>query len=92
MQSTFPWRDTMAKKQTTEVITHILVPEHILLNEKEKNAILEKYNVTLSELPKIFVTDVAIVPLGVKPGDVIKIVKKSQTAGETVYYRGVISE
>jgi len=46
--------------------------------------------VTEKELPKIFSTDPAIRHLNVKKGDVIKITRKSPTAGETIYYRVVI--
>ena len=80
------------KKQTINVAAHTLVPEHILLSDKEKKALFEKYNITVAELPKIFVTDPAIVDPKAKPGDVIKIIKKSPTAGQAEYYRGVISE
>ncbi len=51
-----------------------------------------KYNVSLRELPKIKKDDSAISSLNVKVGDVIKIARASPTAGETVFYRGVISE
>ena len=43
-----------------------------------------------TELPLIFVTDPAILGLGVKPGDMIKITRKSATAGESFYYRYVV--
>jgi len=84
---------TMVKKKSgIDITTHMLVPEHSLLSEKEKKTLLEHYAISLAQLPKIFLTDPAIEDLGAKPGDVIKIVKKSSTAGEAVYYRGVISE
>jgi DNA-directed RNA polymerase subunit H len=38
----------------------------------------------------IFVNDPAIIGLGVKPGDMIKITRKSATAGESIYYRYVV--
>ncbi len=79
-------------KKTFDVKIHNLVPEHILLSEKEKNALFEKYSIAFKELPKIFLKDPAIKDLKLKAGDVIKIVKKSQTAGTAEYYRGVISE
>ena len=81
----------MAKK-TFDMTTHILVPKHSLLSEKEKNAVLEKFGITFKELPKVFVNDPAIKELKLKSGDVIKITKKSPTAGAADYYRGVISE
>jgi DNA-directed RNA polymerase subunit H len=41
-------------------------------------------------LPRILETDPAIKEMSPKPGDVVKIVRKSETAGESVYYRVVI--
>jgi DNA-directed RNA polymerase subunit H len=70
---------------------HILMPEHIKLSDKEKAAVLEKYNATLKELPKIMKSDPAIVNLNAKPGDVIKIIRESSTAGKSVFYRGVVN-
>ena len=70
---------------------HNLVPQHLKLSEKEKKELLEKYNITLQELPKILKDDPAIASLNVKPGDIVKIVRKSPTAGQAVFYRGVIN-
>ena len=81
----------MAKK-VFDVKTHVLVPEHTLLSEKEKNAVFEKYGIAFKALPKILANDPAIKQMKYKSGDVIKIVKKSPTAGIAEYYRGVISE
>lgn len=79
-------------KKTFVVGTHTLVPEHILLSEKEKSAVFEKYGISFKELPKIFINDPAISHMKIKSSDVIKIIKKSATAGTAEYYRGVISE
>jgi DNA-directed RNA polymerase subunit H len=81
----------MAKK-VFDVQTHVLVPKHILLSEKEKNAVFEKYCIAFKDLPKILAHDPAIKQMKYKSGDVIKIIKKSPTAGIAEYYRGVISE
>jgi len=69
---------------------HNLIPKHKKLTEKEKKELFEKYRITLNELPKIFLKDPAISQLNVKEGDVIRIIRKSQTAGESIFYRGVI--
>ena len=74
-----------------EVTKHILVPKHVVVSEKEKKVLFEKYNITLRELPKILTTDPALKSLKVKAGDIIKIIRTSPTAGETMYYRGVIN-
>ena len=77
------------KKQKFKVDKHILTPKHIKLGEREKAQLLEKYHVTSKELPKILKTDSAIKELDAKLGDIIKIIRKSQTAGESTFYRVV---
>ena len=79
-------------KKSIDVSKHILVPKHVKLNEKEKTSLLEKYDINTKQLPKILKTDAAIKELGTKEGDVIKIVRKSPTAGESVFYRGVTND
>lgn len=78
----------MAKRKQI-IAKHVLIPVHIKISEKEKAALLEKYQVGLKELPKILKDDPAIENLNAKPGDVIKIVRKSATSGEAIFYRGV---
>lgn len=80
------------KTTKTTPLNHFLVPEHFKLSEKEKEELFKNYSITMKELPKIYLDDPAIRHLGVKPNDVIKIVRKSPTAGSAVFYRGVIDE
>ena len=72
------------------VLEHELVPEHILLTEEEAAEVLTRYNITRGQLPKIKTSDVVVKQIGAKPNDVIKIVRKSLTAGKAVAYRLVI--
>ena len=60
------------------------------MTKKEAEDVLKKYNCIPTQLPLIFVNDPAIVGLGVKPGDMIKITRKSGTAGVSMYYRYVV--
>jgi DNA-directed RNA polymerase subunit H len=80
------------KKTTFDVKTHILVPKHSKLSQKEKKDLFTKLNITQRELPKISKNDPAIQELNVEIGDVIKIVRPSATAGQAIFYRGVVSE
>jgi len=75
-----------------EPIKHILIPEHTVISNDEKKELLEKYNITEKELPKISKSDAAIAHLDVKSGDVIKIIRNSPTAGKVIFYRGVSNE
>lgn len=83
-------RNKMAK--TVDITKHTLVPKHVLVSETEKKHIAEELKLTGKELPKILKTDPAILDLKAKDGDVIKITRKSSTAGEISFYRRVISD
>ena len=78
------------KKNPILVPDHIYVPKHEIMTKKESQMVLDEFNCKPTELPLIFVTDPAILGLGVKPGDMIRITRKSGTAGESTYYRYVV--
>ncbi len=80
----------VTKKNQVLVPDHIYVPKHEIISKKEAESVLKKYNCKPTELPLIFVTHPAILGLGVKPGDMIKISRKSPTAGKSLYYRYVV--
>ncbi|MCX6706872.1 MAG: DNA-directed RNA polymerase subunit H [Candidatus Woesearchaeota archaeon] len=79
-------------KSNIDVSKHALVPKHSKLSEKEKKELLEKYNSSVREFPKILKKDPAISHLDVSHGDMIKITRKSYTSGESVFYRAVLDE
>ena len=79
-----------SKKKIIIVRRHTYVPKHEIMTKKDSLEVLEKYHCKPTELPLIFVTDPAIIGIGVKPGDMIKITRKSATAGESLYYRYVV--
>ncbi|MBW2981309.1 DNA-directed RNA polymerase subunit H [Candidatus Woesearchaeota archaeon] len=82
----------MVKRKKIVIKNHVLMPKHEKLSEKDKKELFEKYHIGLKELPKIKKDDPAIASLNVSVGDVIKITRPSPTAGESIFYRGVISE
>jgi len=70
---------------------HILQPKHTKLNEKEIEELLEKLNVSKSQLPRIVSSDAGL-PENCQPGDVIKIERKDPETGElNLYYRVVVA-
>ncbi|MEK6822992.1 MAG: DNA-directed RNA polymerase subunit H [Nanoarchaeota archaeon] len=82
----------MAKKETVyDVTKHALVPKHVKVSEKESETLLATYSISARELPRINFDDPAIQHLGVKEGDIIKIVRVNAQMGETVFYRKVTS-
>jgi len=64
--------------------------QEILLPKDQAEEILKKYNSKPSQLPYVMISDKALEDLDVRPGDIIKITRKSPTAGESVYYRYVV--
>ena len=78
------------KKVITLAPDHIDVPKHEIMTRKEAEEVLKKYHCKATDLPLIFDNDPAVIGLGVKPGDMIKITRKSATAGKSFYYRYVV--
>ncbi len=76
-------------KEDIKIEKHFLVTKHILLSDEEALKVLAKFNVSLTQLPKILKKDPAIRHLDVKQGNIIKIIRKSETVGDSVYYRTV---
>lgn len=80
------------KKEKILIPDHIYVPKHEIMTKEEAEKVLEKYHTKPTEMPLIYESDPAIRGLGVKPGDMIRIARKSPTAGESIYYRYVVEE
>ncbi|MFQ5908890.1 MAG: DNA-directed RNA polymerase subunit H [Thermoplasmata archaeon] len=78
------------------VMEHDMVPEHHLLSEKEAEATLAELRVGREQLPKIKRGDPAIrfleevVGESIGEGSVVKVIRRSATAGVFVAYRVVV--
>lgn len=88
---------TRAKKKKKEEVElpfkisdHHLVPKHELVPGEEASEILKRYNSTPNQFPYMLATDAAAKEIGAKPGDFVKIVRRSETAGDGIYYRYVV--
>jgi DNA-directed RNA polymerase subunit H len=73
-----------------DIFEHALVPRHEILTEKEQTQLLAQYKIQPYQMPQIKSADPAVKAIGAKPGDVLRIIRKSSTAGEHIAYRYVV--
>jgi len=73
-----------------DLFAHKIVPKHEILSEEERAELLAKYRVQPYQLPQISSVDPAVKAIGGNPGDVLRIIRKSPTAGEHMAYRYVV--
>ncbi len=69
---------------------HEMVPEHVLLTPEEGDEVLKGFDIEAPHLPKIHVNDPAAKEIGAKVGDIIKVIRRSTTAKQSIFYRLVI--
>ena len=70
------------------ILKHVLVPEHRVMEENEVIDIINKYNITeKSQFPDISRFDPVARAIGIRPGQVCNIIRPSKTSITTNYYR-----
>jgi len=73
-----------------DILRHELVPKHELLSDHDAQELLQRYAIAPEQLPKILFKDPCTKALGAKPGQIIKITRRSPTAGIATAYRLVV--
>ena len=73
-----------------DIFEHKLVPKHEILTEEEKEQLLAQYKVHPYQLPQIKSSDPAVKAIDAQPGDVLRVIRKSPTAGIHIAYRYVV--
>lgn len=70
------------------ILEHSYVPKHIIMKETEIVEMKKKYNIKDDkEIPEISRFDPVAVAIGMRPGNICKIVRPSKTAITANYYR-----
>ncbi len=62
----------------------------MILSEKERKDLLTRFKIRAEQLPRILANDPAAVAVDAKPGNIIKVKRKSPTAKYTTAYRLVV--
>jgi DNA-directed RNA polymerase subunit H len=80
----------LVEAEETQQKRHYLVPEHVLVRKEKVAELMAELGIKKQDLPRIEKLDPAIKHLHPEKGDVVKIIRDSITAGQSVYYRRVI--
>jgi DNA-directed RNA polymerase subunit H len=76
------------KKLQFNILEHILVPEHRVLNDEEVDVVKKRYNITdNTQFPDISRFDPVAQVIGIRPGEICEIIRPSKTAINGYYYR-----
>lgn len=70
------------------LLEHDFVSPHTILSDEESTKVMKKYNIMEnSQMPNISRFDPVALAIGMRPGEVCKIVRKSRTAIQADYFR-----
>lgn len=76
------------KKLQFNLLKHVLVPQHRIMNDQELEIVKKKFNiVNINEFPKISRFDPVAIVIGIRPGEICEIKRPSKTSITSLYYR-----
>ncbi|MDO8627936.1 MAG: DNA-directed RNA polymerase subunit H [Candidatus Diapherotrites archaeon] len=75
----------------SKIQEHVSVPKHEVVPKTKVEQILQKYGIdSVDKVPGILPEDPVVEELNAVKGDLIRIVRKSPTASEAIYFRVVM--
>ncbi len=76
------------KRLQFNILNHVLVPKHRVLNDEETKIFKQKYNISdNSQIPDISRFSPVAQVIGMRPGQICEITRNSKTAIDTLFYR-----
>jgi len=76
------------KKLQYNILKHEMVPPHRIINDDEKTQLFKDYNIkTVSNLPEIDRFDPVAMLIGLRPGQIVEIIRSSRSSITSKYYR-----
>jgi len=89
--ATYPNTEIFLERELLiNIIDHVSQPKFALLNDEETKDVLDSYHAKRREMPKMLLNDPISQYYNAKQGQLFRIVRPSETAGEAVTYRLVI--
>jgi DNA-directed RNA polymerase subunit H (RpoH/RPB5) len=91
LQEEFPNSEVFTEAELMiDLVSHIAVPKHEILSDEETEIFLKDYIAKKREIPKIFLSDPVSKYFNAKVGQIFRIIRPSEVAGQSIYYRMVI--
>lgn len=91
LESEFPNTEVFLEREfMIDIVSYIMVPKHELLTEEDSKKVLEEYILKKRQVPKMFVYDAISKYYKAKPGQMFRIIRPSEIAGQAFYYRLVV--
>jgi len=72
------------------IFEHVFVPKHEIVGAEEREKLLLDYRVQPYQLPRLLASDPGAKAIDAKPGDIVRVIRDSQTAGKYTSYRYVV--